>query len=234
MMPDAYPPGAIFIRQSVKELEQKRLDEAHQQLEQAIARYELRPASLEDDKSSNLDPKALESLQKMLEQSQTQQAQGRMVIRLRPLDQLAQSQDNIVLEDQDELTIPRRPSSVNVLGQVYSPNAIVYDPSFNVRDYLERAGGPSENADNEHIFVVKADGSILTEEGIKNDSRGRMFPLLPVISGGLMSRHLEPGDTIFVPEKLVYADKMKLYGNLGQIFASTAQSVAIFALAAGL
>jgi len=49
-----------------------------------------------------------------------------------------------------------------------------------------------------------------------------------------MSRHLEPGDTIFVPEKLVFVNKMKLYGNLGQIFASAAQSVAIFALAAGL
>jgi protein involved in polysaccharide export with SLBB domain len=234
MMPDAYPPGAIFIRQSVKELEQKRLDDARQQLEQALARYELTPASMEDGKNSNLDPKAIESLQKMLEQSQTQQAQGRLVIHLRPLDQLAQSQDDIVLEDQDELTIPRRPSSVNVLGQVYSPNAIVYDPSFDVRDYLERAGGPNENADGEHIFVVKADGSILTEEGIKNGADGRMFPLLPIISGGLMSRHLEPGDTIFVPEKLVFMNKMKLYGNLGQIFASTAQSVAIFALAAGL
>ena len=36
MLPDAYPPGAIFIRQSVKELEQKRLNEARQQLQEAI------------------------------------------------------------------------------------------------------------------------------------------------------------------------------------------------------
>ena len=144
------------------------------------------------------------------------------------------SDNNVVLEDQDEVMIPRRPSSVNVLGRVYSPNAIVYDPTLKVRDYLERAGGPAEGADVDHIFVVKADGSIITDEGLKSGTRGTMFPLLPVIQGGLMGHRLEPGDTIFVPERLVYPNKMKLYSNIAQIFASTAQTLGIFALAAGL
>jgi protein involved in polysaccharide export with SLBB domain len=234
MLPDAYPPGAIFLRQSVKEIEQKRLNEARQQLQEAIARYQLMPAALEDDKSSNVDPHALEMLQQVLDQTESQQAQGRLVIRMQPIGDLVNSEDNVVLEDQDEIVIPRRPSSVNVLGRVYSPNAIVYDPSLKVRDYLERAGGPAEGADTDHIFVVKADGSILTDEGLKNSSRSTMFPLLPVIQGGLMGHRLEPGDTVFVPEKLVYPNKVKLYSNIAQIFASTAQTLGIFALAAGL
>jgi protein involved in polysaccharide export with SLBB domain len=234
LMPDAYPPGAVFLRQSIKELEQKRLDEARQHLQNALARYELKPAGLDEDKNENADPKSIEMMERMLERSQSQQAQGRLVIRLRPLDQLVSSQDNIVLEDQDEILIPRLPASVNVLGQVYSPNAIVFEPSMKVRDYLERAGGPNEGADVDHIFVVKADGSILTEEGLKTSSQGSMFPLLPAISGGLMGQHLEPGDTVFVPEKLVYPNKMKLYSNVAQIVASTAQTMAVFALASGL
>ncbi|HKV55975.1 MAG TPA: SLBB domain-containing protein [Candidatus Binataceae bacterium] len=233
LMNGAYPQGAVFIRQSIKQLEQKRLDQARQQLQQAVARAELRPASLDEDKS-NTDPKALEMLQRTLAQTENQQAQGRLVIHLRPFDQLAASPDNVVLEDQDEIMIPRRPAGVNVLGQVYSPNAIVYQPELTVRDYLERAGGPNEGADTDHIFVVKADGSILTEEGLKSGSRGTMFPLLPVISGGLMGQRLEPGDTVFVPEKLIYKNNLKLYSNVAQIFASTAQTLAIFALAAGL
>ena len=152
MLPDAYPPGAIFLRQSVKEIEQKRLNEARQQLQEAIARYQLMPAALEDDKSSNVDPHALEMLQQVLDQTESQQAQGRLVIRMQPIGDLVNSEDNVVLEDQDEIVIPRRPSSVNVLGRVYSPNAIVYDPSLKVRDYLERAGGPAEGADTDHIF----------------------------------------------------------------------------------
>jgi protein involved in polysaccharide export with SLBB domain len=238
MMPDAYPPGAIFVRQSIKQIEQKRLDEARQQLQEAIARYELQPAGLDQDQNqaqnSKVDPTSMIMLQKVLDQSQSHQAQGRLVIHLRPLDQLAQSEDNIVLEDQDQVLVPQRPSSVNVLGSVYSPNAIVYQPSLTVRDYLEHAGGPNEGGDTEHIFVVKADGSIMTDAGLKNGSEGSMFPLLPVISGGLMGQHLEPGDTIFVPEKLYYPNKTKLYSNMAQIFASTAQGVAIVALAAGM
>jgi hypothetical protein len=49
-----------------------------------------------------------------------------------------------------------------------------------------------------------------------------------------MGQHLEPGDTVFVPEKLVYPNKMKLYSNVAQIVASTAQTMAVFALASGL
>jgi len=234
LLADAYPTGAIFIRQSVKEIEQKRLNEARQQLQEAIARYQLMPAALEEDHSSNLDPHALVMLQQVLDQTESQQAQGRLVIHLEAFGELATSDDNVVLEDQDEIMIPRRPASVNVLGRVYSPNAIVYNPSFRVRDYLERAGGPSEGADVDHIFVVKADGSIVTDEGLKSGSRAVMFPLLPVISGGLMGHRLEPGDTVFVPEKLIYPNKLKLYSNIAQIFASTAQTLGIFALAAGL
>jgi hypothetical protein len=61
-----------------------------------------------------------------------------------------------------------------------------------------------------------------------------MFPLMPALSGGLMAQHLEPGDTIFVPAKLVYTNKLKLYTSVAQIVASTAQTMAIFALASGL
>ena len=234
MLPDAYPPGAIFIRQSVKELEQKRLNEARQQLQEAIARYQLMPAALEEDKSSNVDPHALEMLQKVLEETESQQAQGRLVIHLQPRRRTGgfRRQRGAGGSGRDHDSAP--PSSVNVLGRVYSPNAIVYNPSLRVRDYLERAGGPAEGADVDHIFVVKADGSIITDEGLKNSTRGTMFPLLPVISGGLMGHRLEPGDTVFVPERLIYPNKMKLYSNIAQIFASTAQTLGIFALAAGL
>ena len=105
-----------------------------------------------------------------------------------PLNELANSPDNVVMDDQDQVTIPRRPDSVNVLGQVYSPNAIMYRPGQTTSDYLNQAGGPNEGADADHIMVIKADGSVMTDEGIKASKESTMFPLLPVISGGLMSR----------------------------------------------
>jgi polysaccharide export outer membrane protein len=238
LLPEAYLPAAVLIRQSVKRLQQQRLDEARTRLKQAIARVHLMPegfaALAAKDKNSDPADKlvAMSMLEKLLAESESTQAQGRVIIHLRPLDEMSKTSDNIAMHDQDLLTIPRRPSAVNVLGQVYSPNAIVHRPGLTTRDYLDRAGGPSGGADTDAIMVIKADGSVLTEESIKSSKQARMFPLLPVVSGGLMAQQLEPGDTIYVPEKLVYVDKIQVTSTITQIIANTAQSLAIVGLLA--
>jgi protein involved in polysaccharide export with SLBB domain len=166
----------------------------------------------------------------VLTETEGQQAQGRLVIHMHPLNELANSPDNVVLVDQDQVTIPRRPDAVNVLGQVYSPNAIVYRPGLMTRDYLNQAGGPNEGADPEHTMVIKADGSVMTDEGIKQSKESTMFPLLPVISGGLMSARLDPGDTVYVPEKLIYENKMQETATVTQIIANAASSLAVIGI----
>jgi hypothetical protein len=82
------------------------------------------------------------------------------------------------------------------------------------------------------VFVFKADGSILTDEGIKNSGKGQIFPLLPVMSGGLMSAHLQPGDTVYVPEKLLYTSSLQYAKDVTQVIASTVESVALFGILA--
>jgi protein involved in polysaccharide export with SLBB domain len=161
LMPDAYLPGLVFVRESVKQLQQQRLDESRKRVGQDIARLQLIPASLESGGDKMAAAGALASMQRVLADTENQQAKGRIVLHLRSLENLARSGADIELEDRDEVTIPKRPASVNVLGQVYSPTAIIYNPTLNVRDYLERAGGPSESADTEHLMVVKVDGSVL-------------------------------------------------------------------------
>jgi hypothetical protein len=169
-------------------------------------------------------------LERVLTETEGQQAQGRLVIHMHPLEELANSPDNIVMVDQDQVTIPRRPAAVNVLGQVYSPNAIVYRPGLTTRDYLDQAGGPNEGADPDHIMVIKADGSVLTDDGIKSSKQSSMFPLLPVISGGVMSARLEPGDTVYVPEKLVYVNHMQEASTITQIISNAATSLAVIGI----
>ncbi|HUY27905.1 MAG TPA: SLBB domain-containing protein [Candidatus Binataceae bacterium] len=233
LMPDAYLPAAILIRQSVKQLQQARLDQARGRLREAIARAQLTPsvASVAASASPTSQPSdqsaGLTMLQQVLSESEGQQAQGRLVIHLRPLDELASSPDNIVMIDQDVLTIPRRPSDVNVLGEVYSPNAVVWRPGLSVRDCLNMAGGPTEGADPSHMMVIKADGSVWTDEGIKQSARSTMFPLLPVISGGLMTSKVEPGDTIYVPEQLIYTSKLQYAATITGIIANSLTGLAI-------
>jgi protein involved in polysaccharide export with SLBB domain len=229
MLPDAYLPGAVFIRRSVREVEQKSLDESRRRLRKQIAQIQLLPKQA-GQSEENRNPQVLAFLEQVLEQSEAEQASGRVVVHVRPLLEMAQAEDNILLEDQDQITIPRRPSSINVLGQVYHPTALVYEPELTMRDYLDHAGGPTEGADEEHIFVFKADGSILTDDGIRNSGKSRLFPLLPVMSGSLTAVHLDPGDTVYVPEKLIYGSNLQYARDVAQIVASTIETVAVVAI----
>ncbi len=232
LMPDAYLPAAVLIRQSVKELQQARLDQARVRLRTAIARAQITPIASSTEPTGSDGAQGLTMLQQVLAQSESQQAQGRLVVHLKPLDELVASPDNIAMVDQDVLTIPRRPSDVNVLGQVYSPNAIVWRPDLTVRDVLDMAGGPAEGSDPQHTMVIRADGSVLTEDGIKASRQSTMFPLLPVISGGLMSAKVDPGDTVYVPERLIYTSKLQVASAVTQIIASSLTGLAVLGILA--
>jgi len=70
----------------------------------------------------------------------------------------------------------------------------------------------------------------MTDQAIRSSKKARMFPLLPMISGGLMSAKLDPGDTIYVPQKLIYTNNLELASSVTQIIASSASSLAVIAL----
>jgi protein involved in polysaccharide export with SLBB domain len=235
LMPDAYLPAAVLIRQSVKEMQQARLNQARTRLQEAILRAKMNPgtsATLSQTPDNSGNDATLTMLQQVLSQSESQQAQGRLVVHLKPLDELVNTPDNIAMVDQDILTIPRRPAGVNVLGQVYSPSAIVWQPGRTVRDFLNMAGGPTEGADSDHVMLIKADGAVETDQGIRDSKESTMFPLLPVISGGLMSARVDPGDTVYVPEKLVYVNKLQVASTVTQVIAQSMMSIATLGILA--
>lgn len=55
--------------------------------------------------------------------------------------------------------------------------------------YLTKAGGPTQLANKKDIYIIRADGSVVSHGG-------------GAFSGGVMSARLEPGDAIVVPEKV--------------------------------
>lgn len=236
LRPDAYLPAAVFLRTSVQQIQQQRLDESRGRLQLAMVRATLVPTQTDTNSPSTTTPKdrmmEMAQLQGMLDAAMSKQAMGRVVLHLSNVEQLESSRDNISLEDGDRITVPKRPVSVNVLGEVYSPTAIIYSPHQTVQGYLQGAGGTTQNADVEHIFVVRADGEILTDQGLRDQGKGRLFPLLPAFQGGLMDATLEPGDTVYVPEQLIYFDKLKYWTSVTQIVANTATGLGILALLA--
>ncbi|MBE3602907.1 SLBB domain-containing protein [bacterium] len=229
LRPDAYLPATVFVRQSVRQIEQERLDQSRARLKEEIARLGLTPPAPGQGPNAN-NAAALAAMQQALASADSSQAVGRIVLHLTTLQALSGTPDDLALENRDHIVIPRMPASVNVLGQVYNPTAIVYQPGLTVRDYLARAGGPTDGADKDHIFVIAADGAVLTDEGIRERRTNALFPLLPAIGGGLMGARLGPGDTIYVPEQLVYVSGLQYATDITQIIANSAMALAVIGI----
>src|SRR5690606_6780036 len=82
---------------------------------------------------------------------------------LEPLGQvvIAQSKDRdqLLLENGDVVRVPVKNGLVLVHGEVLFPNAVAYDPSYDIEDYIKRAGGYTQKADTSRIVVAHRDGS---------------------------------------------------------------------------
>ena len=241
LLPDAFPEGMVFIRKSIKETEQKQLDQARLELQQEVAQVSLVQAQLAASPGSSSHAAesagSFATMQQILASSTGMQATGRLVIHF-PQGQFDGAQeefdpiDNPVLEEDDTIDMPRRPSSVSVLGQVYSPTSVLARPGLRVQEYLALAGGPTTLADTKHIMVIKADGEIMTSDGYASAERNRTFPFLPLLSGGLDEATLNVGDTVYVPNRIPDFTKLQVTKDVTTIIAQSVQSLAVLGILA--
>jgi protein involved in polysaccharide export with SLBB domain len=65
----------------------------------------------------------------------------------------------MLLENGDVLRIPRQDALVLVSGEVLFPNAVAHQPQLGLADYIQRAGGYTQTADNTRVVIARRDGS---------------------------------------------------------------------------
>ncbi len=229
----AYLKGAKFTRKTVQETQQKRMEEMLEQAEKDILKKEAQLASLSASKEELEATKAaLESLKKNLEKLKTAKAEGRVVIHLVSLDELRKSPYDLELQGRDALEIPQTPNVVYVMGQVYNQANLVFIPAKNVGFYLEKSGGPTREAEESDMYLVKADGSVQSRQqsslGIHWDEDARSWTF-----SGFMSTIMYPGDTLVVPQQLERIAWMREIKDLTQILANVALTAGVM-VAAGL
>ena len=199
----AYLSGAKFTRRSVKDAQQKRMDEVIKSTEKEI--YQ-KMASLSSTATSREEVdatrSALEGLLKQLDLLKITKAEGRVVIRISALKEFSKSSYNLDLEGGDALEIPSRPSVVHVMGQVYNSTSFVFTPeNSSVSAYLNKAGGATRDGEEKDMYIIKADGSVFSKHqssfGLKwnDDSRSWSF-------GSFDATYMAAGDTLVVPQKL--------------------------------
>jgi len=189
---EAYPYAAILDRAAVREAAAKsREDMVARIQEQGVTGPRV------DTTASQRERQQLVNRLKQIQPS------GRMLIHISP--QIAKWENTIMdveVRPGDSIYIPKKPNFVMVAGQVYNPAAITFSPGKHAGWYLKQSGGPNSLANKKEIFVVRANGTVVGRNS------GEWW------SGSVLSATLQPGDTIFVPEK--GAGSTAIFKNLSQ------------------
>ncbi|HHC7308817.1 TPA: SLBB domain-containing protein [Vibrio campbellii] len=204
----AHPQGAIFTREALRLQEQKLLNQYAADMRAETAKKTFRADSNMSSVISDPD-KTL----KFVEEASKSKALGRMVVQLNRITKGERSAD-FMLEDGDFLFVPTFRNTVSIMGEVQVPITYLLDNKLDVDDYLNKAGGAKKQADEDRIFVVRADGSVY------KPTSGYWF--------GNNHEELKAGDTIVVPIDTDYRDALSTWTAATQILYQT--GVAINAL----
>lgn len=189
--PSAYLNGAQFMRESVRATQQENYARALRDLETDFARAAASQRTSTSDEAVVRDAQSAAAA-RLIERLRALQPTGRVVLQM-PAD--GSGLPALVLEDGDRLYVPPRPTTVGVFGSVFNAGSYLYGEGRSLDDYLRLAGGPTKGADENSIFVVRANGEVISARQ-RDDSAwfGRR--------AGIGAIPAEPGDTVFVPEEM--------------------------------
>ena len=185
---DAYPFGAVFERQQIRELEEKNRADLLDRVQSEAANIKEIPEQSQQDTLAK--QAAVEQYQTTLQKLQNAPPQGRMVIHISSnLKHWMNTASDVQVRAGDTIYVPKRPSVVLVDGAVYNPTGITFKPGKSAGWYLSQAGGPTGTANKRGVFVIRADGSVAGGPS-------------GFFGGGAESAAMQPGDMVVVPEKI--------------------------------
>jgi protein involved in polysaccharide export with SLBB domain len=193
--------GAVFSRARLRQLETEIRNSYVENIRTGLIN-----ASVAGD-TRTAGPAALQLLND-LQDSLEAEPVGRLQIDLARLA-LGEESADMRLLDGDRLRIPPFVNAVSVVGQVRMPGSFTLDDGMSVGAYVEMAGGLSEYADDDAIFVVRGNGRVeaVTKRGLQGRGRERIALL--------------PGDRIVVPIKYDYIRPFDLTRDVVQIMYQT-------------
>ena len=214
LTPAAYLFGAEFSRESVRQTQQVNYDRALRDLETEFAR------AGSSQRTSNADEAAAQTARasatnRLVERLRAIRPNGRVVLRINPSEP---GLPELALEDGDRLYIPPRPTTVGVFGSVFNAGSFLHTNGRSIEDYLNLAGGPTRGADESSVFVIRADGSVVSNPQNKRGWFSRGDDLAKLGS--------QPGDTIFVPEEMNKSSFVQNAKDWTQILSQFALGIA--------
>ena len=190
--------AAVFSRHSLRVKERQHLNKLADDLKRNIA-----ARSFQTSNATTLsNPVSYAETKQLLNDLTNVKAVGRLVI---DLERLSDNAHDVQLENGDHLHVPQQIQSINVIGEVNVATAHMFEQGVTVDEYIERSGGYKQRADEQRVYIIKANGSVV----IPNKS-DRWFAVE-------YQQPIETGDTIVVPLDAEHMDDLTLWSSATQI-----------------
>jgi len=176
----AFLDGTVFIRKSLIKEEKQMIDQEISSVQLNIMKNQerLTNAILTEEEKKIIE-KTIEEQKKYLDFLRNKEPTGRMIINL---EDVLNGKDDVILQNGDEIFIPKNPEYVIVSGEVFNPVSLKFIPGKDFKYYIEKSGGITKFGDVENIYIRKANGKCE-----------------PVSNGSII---ISSGDTIIVPKKI--------------------------------
>ncbi|MFZ4534794.1 SLBB domain-containing protein [Propionivibrio sp.] len=211
LTPQAYPLGTVYLRQSVKEEKKFFYQKAALDLQNGL----LLAMTRQRASGSTVDAGAGAVVMNLVNQMRSIDPVGRMVVEADPTVLEVRQELDVTVEPGDEIHVPRRSSSILVMGEVLNPGAVQFLAGKKAADYIAATGGTTQLADENRIFAIFPNGSA---EPLKVSSWNFQPTLLP------------PGSTIYVSRDSLPTTSMDLMLLSLQVLKDLALSAASLAV----
>lgn len=202
----AYPGATLFFRSAIAEQQRVEIDKLNKLLEKQLE------ISLIKQSSNGLGSLVRNSdTTSFIESIADSNSDGLGRIAIDLSAQLLGMDTPIRLSPNDRIVVPRKPSTVQVIGEVNRTVASVFNEYLELKDYIALAGGATDFADMDDIYIIRADGRIVIP-----DSAWLSYD----------NTEIKPGDTIVVPFELNLRDNLSLWQQVTRIIYNSAVSLA--------
>lgn len=207
----AYPQGTVFTRQSVRDLEKQSFERVASDLDRNLAAFMTTGAKGEQ----GITAESAVAVRGLMEDIRKAEPVGRVVVEADPAILKVHPEQDILMEPGDRIFIPRRPLFVMVSGEVLNAGAQQFTAGSKASDYVDRAGGMTQFADQGRVFVVYPNGQAQA---------------VGLSSWNFNDTHIPPGSTIVVPRDLDQLSFMTLSQGITDVLSKLAVSLASLAV----
>jgi polysaccharide export outer membrane protein len=203
---NASPESAVFTREAVAALEAERAAQFARDIQTTFATRLL---------TEETTTQGMAEISQIVSSLQAVEGAGRLLIDL-PAAMSGDLNADLEVEDGDRLVIPALSNTLSVVGEVKRQGTHSFQDELTLDDYIDLSAGFTRRADDGGIYIVKANGSVVTLE--RNLWR---------FTGD--NKSLDPGDTIVVPINTQYKESLASWREITQIVYQSVVSIAAVA-----